>query len=275
VLDSSGPEIFALGSISTELPEFAVSFTPDGETAYFNRTNTERSELAIMVSRWDGSSWSPAAIATFSGEFFDVDPFVTPDGSRLYFSSNRSTLSGDTVPNFNTWFVDLEGEEIAAAQPLPEPFNSEASEIFVSGTRDGTLYFRSDRDGTSRTYRASVTDAGPSVEVVPIDMNLTDGIGNPLIAPDERFLLFVPEAPSRAGAADVYISYRTPTGWTPGEVLGGGVNSSYTDFAPALGPNGEYLYFTSERPGVVPGVEEGVRPPGDIYRISLQDAGIR
>lgn len=29
------------------------------------------------------------------------------------------------------------------------------------------------------------------------------------------------------------------------------------------------LYFTSERPGIVPTQEEGVRPPGDIYQVNL------
>ena len=274
-LASSGPEIFAPGAVSTELPEFGVSFTPDGTSAYFNRTAADRASLAIMVSRLDGGSWSAAETAVFSGEFFDVDPFVTPSGSRLYFSSNRPTAPGDTVQDFNTWYVVLDAEGTSTARLLEEPFNTGASEVFVSATRDDVLYFSSDRDGTSRTYRAWDTDSGPSVAVVPIDMNLTDGVGNPLVSPDERFLLFSARGPQGSGAADIYVSYRTPEGWTPAEMLGGGVNSSYTDFAPALGPDGEHLYFTSERPGIAPGVEDGARPPGDIYRISLQDAGIR
>ena len=30
-------ELFGEGAISTEAPEFAIAFTPDGDTAFFNR----------------------------------------------------------------------------------------------------------------------------------------------------------------------------------------------------------------------------------------------
>ncbi len=270
-----GPQIFAPGAVSTELLEFAVTFTPDATTAYFNRTTADRSSLAIMVSRWDGQSWSGAEAAPFSGEHFDVDPFVTPDGSRLYFSSTRPTAPGDTLPDFNTWYVDIDTEGAADPQLLPEPFNTDASEIFVSATDEGVLYFGSDRDGTSRTYRAVPANRGGTIEVVDIDMNLSDGVGNPLVSPDERFLLFAASATTGAGESDIYVSYRTADGWTPAEMVGGDVNSAFTDFAPALGPDGEYLYFTSERPWIAQPVEPGVRPPGDVYRISLESAGIR
>ena len=45
---------------------------------------------------------------------------------------------------------------------------------------------------------------------------------------------------------------------------------SYTEFAPGISPDGQDLYFASERPGVVGPMEEGVRPPGDLYRVSLE-----
>ena len=36
-----------------------------------------------------------------------------------------------------------------------------------------------------------------------------------------------------------------------------------------------FLYFTSERPGVAGPLPAGERPPGDLYRIAVADAGIR
>ncbi len=58
-------------------------------------------------------------------------------------------------------------------------------------------------------------------------------------------------------------------GWLPGRNLGPIANSDFSDFAPSLTPDGRYLVFTSERPGIVPSVAEGERPPGDLYRIEL------
>ena len=42
------PEIFAEKVISTELPEFATSFSPDGKTVYFNLASADRKILKIM-----------------------------------------------------------------------------------------------------------------------------------------------------------------------------------------------------------------------------------
>ena len=44
------PRIFGKGIISTFLPEFATSFTPTGETVYFNTINEDRSILRIVKS---------------------------------------------------------------------------------------------------------------------------------------------------------------------------------------------------------------------------------
>ena len=51
------------------------------------------------------------------------------------------------------------------------------------------------------------------------------------------------------------------------------VNSPFADFAPAFSPDGRYLFFTSERPGIVPAQASG-RPPGDIYQIDVAALGL-
>jgi len=57
--------------------------------------------------------------------------------------------------------------------------------------------------------------------------------------------------------------------WGKAKKLGKFVNSQFSDFAPSLSPDGNYLFFTSERPGVVPEDSEQGRPPGDIYQVEL------
>ena len=48
---------------------------------------------------------------------------------------------------------------------------------------------------------------------------------------------------------------------------------AFADFAPAFSPDGKYLFFTSERPGIAPTPPSG-RPPGDIYQIDVAAIGI-
>jgi len=92
---------------------------------------------------------------------------------------------------------------------------------------------------------------------------------NPLIAPDGSFLVFSAELAGQLGENDLYIARRGPGAtWSPPQHLGTTVNTPRAEFAPGLSPDGRYLFFTSERPGVVPAPTEG-RPPGDIYQIEL------
>ena len=77
------------------------------------------------------------------------------------------------------------------------------------------------------------------------------------------------------GGADLYVIRRGLGGWGASEPLGSEANSAYADFAPGWSPDGQYLFFTSERPGIVSDVPEGARRPGDIYQISTEALGIR
>ena len=151
--------------------------------------------------------------------------------------------------------------------------NSEANEIFVSVARNGSIYFSSDARGEdySDIYRSQLVDGiyqQPELLALKKDGEMLN-FGNPLISPDERFLILAANTPDGLGGADLFISYNRSGKWSEAQNLGETVNSKYTDFAPCLSPDGKYLFFTSERPGVVPeGAVEG-RPPGDIFQIDL------
>ena len=87
-------EILGSGTVSTAAPEFATSVHAGGTELYFNRANADRSELVVLVSRQVDGVWGEAEAVSFStGEYRDVDPFITADGARLFFSSNRPDAS--------------------------------------------------------------------------------------------------------------------------------------------------------------------------------------
>ena len=72
------------------------------------------------------------------------------------------------------------------------------------------------------------------------------------------------------GEADLYICWKNTDGtWSKPINMGEEINSEYVEFAPSISADGEYLYFTSERPGMVQDFEEGKRRPGDLYKIYL------
>jgi Tol biopolymer transport system component len=255
--------------ISTAAPEFAASLSPDGTSLFFNRASADRSRLTIFVSRSVNGIWSEPEVAPFSGTHRDVDPFVVPDGERIYFSSSRPTGPDDGTPDFNNWFVRKEGNAWSEPLVLPEPVNSSSQEAFVSADREGTLYFGSDRDGTQRIWSSQLVDGEyQAPRVVPFPLNRAAGGSNPWISSSGRLLVFV--APRPGGTdSDLFATCLGESGWLGAENLGPSANSDFADFAPSLTPDGLSLLFTSERPGIVPAVPEGERPPGDLYRIEL------
>ncbi len=263
------PRIFAPGAISTAAPEFGISFAPDSRTAYFNRTSADRSRIVALASRFSDGQWEPAVPVAFADSLYrDLDLFVAPGGARIFFSSNRPVL-GVAPKDLDTWYVDRQGTGWSTPFHVSGPVNSRAQDVFVSITRSGTLYFASDRAGNSDIYRAPPTEGGYSeVERLPGAINTPGSESNPLIGPDESFLIFAADRPGGLGATDLYVSHRRDGVWQAPQNLGAPVNSPYADFAPGLSPDRRYLYFTSERPGIVADTVVG-RRPGDIYQVEL------
>ncbi len=264
-------EIVGRGVVSSDGPEFATTLTPDGREIYFNRASADRNRLTIMTARRAGDgSWATPVVAPFSGTYRDVDPFVAPDGRRLYFSSDRPRSIGGEA-RFTTWYVDRVGDGWGAPVDPGPPLNSTLGDVFVSIARDGLLTFTSSRQGASRVFSSRQVDGRwPTPE--PVSFGTVTESGNPAIAPSGRFLVMVRVL--AGGSPDLFVSCRTARGWDEPRALPA-VNSPFADFAPYIDAGEQMLYFTSERPGVVAAPATGMRPPGDLYRMPIDGAGIR
>jgi Tol biopolymer transport system component len=108
-----------------------------------------------------------------------------------------------------------------------------------------------------------------AVPVLVVFEGKTVPASNPCVSPDGKFMIFSADLNIGKGGSDLYVSFRREGEWRfPIGVPG--VNTAAAEFAPAIDPDGKYLYFTSERtrPGEA-SPARGARPPGDIYRIRL------
>ena len=265
-------QILAEGVISTELPEFATSLSPDGRTIYFNRMPADRSEVRIWSSLLENGIWSePAPLAFSGGAYRDVDPYLSPDGGRLYFSSTRP-LAGDEPKEYDLWYVARMDDGWTEPINLGPHINTANREIYSTVSKNGNLYFSvfesdSDEVGIFRSVWQDGRFLAPERLTIG---NGTLRVTNPTVAPDESFLLFVSD---HEGQADISISRQQDDGsWGEPTPLGAAVNSEFTEFAPSISPDGSTLFFTSERPGVVPERPDEGRAPGDIYFVSLEAA---
>jgi Tol biopolymer transport system component len=248
----SGPELFAPGVVSTPDYELNAAFTPDGRTLYYTKSTPQFGGLlTIVVSHFKNGNWSPPEVAEFSGQWSDADPFVSPDGRRLFFISTRP-LEGRAKKDNDIWVMDWTGSGWSAPRNLGAPINSADRELYPTVARDGTLYFVSSRPGGlggSDIYRAPMVNGKyAEPENLGEAINSRYNEGDAWIAPDESFLVFTSTGrPDDLGGGDLYISYRNKGAWTPARHLGAGVNSPAREFCPIGSPDGKYLYFTSER----------------------------
>lgn len=81
-------------------------------------------------------------VAPFSGSFSDIDPFITPDGERLYFSSIRP-VAGASQTDIDLWMVERTAQGWSEPIHLGPEVNSPDDELYPSASADGTLYFAS------------------------------------------------------------------------------------------------------------------------------------
>lgn len=245
------PTIFGDGLVSTGEFDSHPAFTPDGKTLYFLRSTPNFNLWTILVSRFDGGKWLTPEVAPFSGQYSDADPFITSDGSRLFFISNRP-VAGKSTTDLDIWVVKKTQAGWSDPENVGAPINSPGAEWYPTVAANGTIYFGSDREGgKGRTdiYRARLVDGKYAAAE-----NLGDAINTqfnefePLIAPDESFLIFMSGGRAEGrGGFDLYISYNRNGNWTKPENLGDKINSSGNEYSPTISPDGKYFFWTSTR----------------------------
>ncbi|HZF67728.1 MAG TPA: hypothetical protein VEZ47_06810 [Gemmatirosa sp.] len=288
---SAEPVIFAPGVISDGREQWRITFTPNGKVAYFaasDRFFPVTRQATIYVTRRTRDGWSPPEVAPFSGRYSDIDPFVTPDGRRLYFSSIRP-VNGVVRGDIDLWVVERtrgrDGEE-SWGEPvrLGDEVNSPADELYASASADGTLYFASgpaspqpgrDFDIYRAERRGSSPDGprfaprvavGPGVNTAPVPGGgLQDAWEfNPEVSVDGRTLLFTSLRPGGFGLGDLYVSTFERGAWSPARNLGPAVNTSADEYHPTLSRDRGTLYFVRRGPA-----------PGDFYRIAARELRLR
>lgn len=244
------PTVLAPGVISTGDDESHAVLAPDGTTLYYLKNTPNFDFWTIVTSRWQAGRWSEPKVAPFSGRWSDADPFITEDGSKLFFISTRP-VDGSAKEDTDLWMV---GRSAAGAWGTPvnlAAVNSPAAEWFPTVTRSGTLYFGSERPGGkggADIWRSRWVDGVYQAPENVGDVNTPGGEFEPMVSPDERFMVFA--AIGRAGglgAFDLWISHNQDGRWSKPEHLPTPINSPGWDFGPRLTPDGKTLLFTSSR----------------------------
>jgi Tol biopolymer transport system component len=258
------PIVFAEGIISVP-GVFGSTFTPDGKTFYFAKYDTVARKSTIMKSTFMDDRWSTPVVAEFSGEYGEGDPFISPDGSKMFFWSIRPTDgTSKRAKRPNIWMCEK------TTNGFGNPtFLGNKLKVRIAGaptiSSKGTLYF----------FTANIKDTTKSNDIYKADIFSTDSIivtrlsdtinsgereFDSYIAPDESYIIFSRNEPP--GKSDLYISYNKNGVWSTPVNLDAQINSPGSEFCPIISPDGNYLFFTSDRSGqsLIYQVDKGVLP---------------
>jgi Tol biopolymer transport system component len=246
------PRIFAEGVISTGDYDTHPAFSPDGKTLYFLKCTADIKTCTICVSHFKNDRWTEPTVAPFSGQYWDVDPFVTKDGKTVYFSSNRPLKEGASAKaDTDIWKVEVTSSGWGSPVRLDSPINSEGSEYYPTLADNGTFYFGSTRDGSkggSDIYRCALTNGKyAAAENLGDSINTADNEFEPFIAPDESYLIFMATIPQGLNNGDLYFSNNINGRWSKAEKLPAPFNSTGTEWSPKVTRDGQYFFFSSAR----------------------------
>lgn len=227
--------------IASDQYESSPTFSPDGREIYFMRSDRQFANWRILHSRCGRDGWStPQAPSFAAASAADADPFLSADGRRLYFVSTRHDPAGEDL---DIHYVERAADGAwGAAQRLPEPVNSKASELLPRETADGRLYFGSSRDGghgKNDLYLATpqagggwqVRNLGPPLSTAADEYEAD-------VARDGRSLVAVID---RGDRSHLYRFERHGEGWRESGRIP--ARSDVFQVGPLLSPRGDRLLF--------------------------------
>jgi hypothetical protein len=240
---------FLPGIVCSDSLDFNAVFSLDGKSFYFSRSS--KGKWMIYVTHLNEGKWSKPVLASFNEmEYSQADPFIADDGT-LYYISNRPRHIGDTIPDFDIWFIRLQGDGSWTKPENPQGVNSDSTEYYVSRSANGNLYFASDRPGTMGSHDIYVSRYANGVYSTPENLgpaiNSEQMEHDPMISPDEQFLIFTSvDRADSYGEGDLYYSLRNGDGtWSSAKNMGDKFNTNTYEYCTYLTPDKQYLFYST------------------------------
>ena len=210
-------------------------------------------DLWMTKQNGDGSWTTPVNLGrNVNTAVRELSPSVSQDGKLLYFAAKDRP---DGIGDEDIYVCERHGDlKFGPAKNVGRGVNTSWEDLGPCPLPDGkTLIFsRNDPKQRSHDLAISVLIDGAWLDAI--------GIGRPLATPgQERFpsitadgkvLFFCADWRGGRGRYDIWQSYRDDHGnWSEAINLGPTVNSKDAEYSPAISPDGERLFFSSQRAG--------------------------
>jgi outer membrane protein OmpA-like peptidoglycan-associated protein len=138
-------------SLKTPLNEGPVTFNSKGDTIYFTRNlqvdgklanlSNPRNKLGIFSAIFDGEKWTKIREIRFNNEWYNVTtPWLSPDGKRIYFASDKPDGFGGSDLYYSDWKSGYWSDPVNMGPVI----NTKGNEAYPFVNPAGELFFASD-----------------------------------------------------------------------------------------------------------------------------------
>ena len=241
------PEIFSVDGIFKFHLHSSIFFTPDGKEVYFTNQDTSTYRNTIYFMEQIDGVWKNPEIVPFSGSNNDEILWLSPNGRRLYFSSNRSTIKNKINEEEEGLWV-VEKSEDGWSEPVRITTPSDLK------WNDGTIYVSANLGngiGGNDIYKLKYQGKNYSYP-----QNVGHIINTPwddyvqCLPKDESFIIYYHFNPTENNKRGLYISFhKNDDSWSEPIYLKTIFNLSL-DFRATLSPSEEFLFILNRKDGI-------------------------
>jgi len=234
--------------------DFTISKTAN--EAYFTIQSYLGELSAIVTIKKENNNWLNPEVVSFSGQFHDTEPLLSPDGLKLFFASNRPLNTSELkTKDFDIWFVERKSLNDPWSDPknIGNPINTKGNEFYPVITTSKNLYFTSDMKSSKGKddifFSSYKNDNYTSPVSLSNSINSEGYEFNAFVSPDESVIIFTAyNREDGFGSGDLYMSKKNENDeWEKAKNLGVNINSNKMDYCPYVDFNNNTLYFTSKR----------------------------
>ena len=149
----SVPKLFS-SALKTSFHDGPITFSKDGETAYFTRSlsinvklknrTKEKNRLGVFKATYDGNEWGNVKPCPFNSAEYNIgQPTLSKDGKTLYVVSDKEGGFGGK----DIYSIKINGDSYGKLTNLGDEINTAANELFPFITATNDLYYASDKKG--------------------------------------------------------------------------------------------------------------------------------
>ena len=194
--------------------------------------------------------WTMPVQPGFASDSIDNSPVYSPDGNKLYFSSNKVgcneiLLRYTSKARLVTACIIKYGLSVASRKSRLGLCNDDRTAQYIF-----QFILRHSR---SDIYRSSLVNGHVFrlSKDFRLQINTAFNEVSPYIDPHgEIYYIYGSNRTGSYGLHDVYISFKRTDGtWTPAQNMGDKINGTNEDSFPWVTPDGKYLFFNSAKTG--------------------------